>query len=244
MSVLDGLSRPMRLAGVVLIGVAAVAAIIGTATALSGGDNGQTAAPTSSSARPDAPGGVPAPGPSEPPGSQPGGPDPSGPPAKPGVPPEQPTTPGPGGPKGQPGDGQQAPPPGGPESRSDAPARGQAGTDSGGQAGNQQAAAAKWVTVRVYNNSTKQGLAQRAAEDFRKQGWNIAEFSNYSEGIIPTTTAYFRPGTDEETAAQALAKSFGMRVKPRFPGIADSSAGVIVIVTNDYGDASAAQRGG
>jgi hypothetical protein len=88
--------------------------------------------------------------------------------------------------------------------------------------------------VRVYNNSTIHGLAATAAEDFRASGWNVAEVSNYSAGIIPVTTAYYRPGTDEETAAKALAAEFGLRAEARFDGIKESSPGVIVIVTNNY----------
>jgi hypothetical protein len=95
-------------------------------------------------------------------------------------------------------------------------------------------AGAKWVQVRVYNNSTIKGLAAQAAADFRAGGWNVAEAANYPYGIIPTTTAYFTPGTDEETAARALAATFGMQAAPRFAGIQDASPGVIVIVTNDY----------
>jgi hypothetical protein len=92
------------------------------------------------------------------------------------------------------------------------------------------------VPVRVYNNSTIQGHAARAAEDFRRGGWRVDEVSNYSAGIIPTSTVYFRPGTDEEAAARALANRFDLRVEPRFAGIAQASPGLIVIVTNDYGN--------
>jgi hypothetical protein len=89
--------------------------------------------------------------------------------------------------------------------------------------------------VRVFNNGTVTGLAAQAARDFRDDGWNVVEVGNYSQGIIPTTTAYFRPGTNEEAAARAMAGKFNMRAEARFPGIAGSSPGVIVMITNDYG---------
>lgn len=89
--------------------------------------------------------------------------------------------------------------------------------------------------VRVYNNSTIQGLAARAADDFGRAGWRVEEISNYSAGIIPTSTVYFRPGTDEEAAARVLGNRFDLRIEPRFPGIEGASPGLIVIVTNDYG---------
>ena len=90
------------------------------------------------------------------------------------------------------------------------------------------------MTVRVFNNSTIKGLADRAAEDFRGSGWNVNEVGNYSQGIIPTTTAFYRPGTDEEAAAKQLAQEFGIKAEPRFEGIQSASPGVIVIVTKEY----------
>lgn len=88
--------------------------------------------------------------------------------------------------------------------------------------------------VRVYNNSTISGLAARASDDLRAAGWNVVESANYGAGTIPTSTVYYRQGTDEKAAAETLAAYFGMRVEPRFAGIAGSSPGIIVIVTNDY----------
>jgi hypothetical protein len=93
---------------------------------------------------------------------------------------------------------------------------------------------AKSVPVRVYNNSTIRGLAKEAADDIRADGWTVTEVGNYPDGIIRTSTVYFRPGTDEEAAARAIGAAFGMRVEPRFEGIEDSAPGVIVIVTNNY----------
>ena len=90
------------------------------------------------------------------------------------------------------------------------------------------------VPVRVYNNGTIKGLAQQAAADFRGAGWNVTTVDNYSQGIIATTTVYFRPGTDEEAAANSLGQAFHLRVMPRFDGIQAADPGVIVIITNDY----------
>jgi hypothetical protein len=89
----------------------------------------------------------------------------------------------------------------------------------------------------VYNNSKIKGLAAKAANDLRADGWQVTDVSNYPYGTIPTTTVYYRPGTDEEAAAKAIAATFDMKVEPRFEGIQDSPPGVIVIVTNDYGAA-------
>jgi len=88
--------------------------------------------------------------------------------------------------------------------------------------------------IRVYNNSTITGLAAQAADDFGRAGWQVDEVANF-RGLIPTSTVYYRPGTDEEAAARALANRFNLRVEPRFDGIAGAKPGLIVIVTNDYG---------
>jgi hypothetical protein len=88
--------------------------------------------------------------------------------------------------------------------------------------------------VRVYNNSTIDGLAARAASEFTRAGWPVEEVANYP-GRIPTSTVYYQPGTGQEAFAQRLASQFDLRVEPRFPGIERASSGLIVIVTNDYG---------
>ncbi|RRO17320.1 LytR family transcriptional regulator [Saccharopolyspora rhizosphaerae] len=90
------------------------------------------------------------------------------------------------------------------------------------------------IIVRVYNNSTISGLAHRAAEDLRKAGYQVPEVGNYSAGKIPTTTVFFRPGTDEERQARQLAARIGARAEARFDGIQDATPGLIAIITNDY----------
>ncbi|HTI28698.1 MAG TPA: LytR C-terminal domain-containing protein [Kutzneria sp.] len=88
--------------------------------------------------------------------------------------------------------------------------------------------------VRVYNNGTIPHLAEQAANDFRSAGYTVPTVGNYSQGIIATTTVYFRPGTAEEAEANAMAQAFHMRSMPRFDGIQSADPGVIVIITNDY----------
>ena len=89
------------------------------------------------------------------------------------------------------------------------------------------------VPVRVYNNSTIQGLAARAAADLTSAGYDVVAVSGY-QGKIPTSTVYYSPAPGEQDTAQAIGQKFGLRVEPRFPGIADASPGVIVIVTKDF----------
>jgi hypothetical protein len=177
-----GPARLGRVAGLVLLGIAVVAAVIGVVALFGDGGSDQGGAPQQSTPPASVPG--------QPTGQQPsptGLATPTGPQPPPPAPP--------------------APPP--PNTKA--------------------------TPVRVYNNGTVTGLAAQAARDFRADGWTVTEVDNYPEGIIPTTTVYFRPGTDEEAAARELATKFGMRAEPRFPGIADAPPGLIIMITNDYG---------
>jgi hypothetical protein len=201
MSVFSGMSRPMKAAGVALIGVAIIAAVIGGISALGGGDGSNEAGPSGTPTQPGTS--------SAPPST-----------SSSATPPSTSTS-------ASAGPSSPAPP-----STSSAP--GGATSAPPGQPGGDQQASNKWVTVRVFNNSTIKGLADRAAEDFRGDGWNVNEVSNYSQGVIPTTTAFYRPGTDEEAAAKQLAQEFGIKAEPRFEGIQSASPGVIVIVTKEY----------
>lgn len=197
-------SHPARAAGFALLGVALVALVIGVFTLFSGGDGDQTAAGTSSSQQPA--GSTSESAPVTPPAS-------SGeqPPATTSAAPPTTTAPA--------ATTTQAPPAG---------TTGAATPPPGGQP-----TAAK-PPVRVYNNSTIAGLAAKATEDVKRSGWDVAETGNYSQGQIPTTTVYYRPGTEEEESAKSLAAVMQARVEARFDGIEAAHPGIIVIVTNDY----------
>lgn len=203
MSLFSGLSRPMKAAGLALVGVAVIAAVIGGITLTTGGGDSDTATPpgttptTSDGATPPS-----SPGASSPPASSP--------PASSAPPSSAPAS---------------TPPP--------ASQPGQTGQPGPGQPGGDQQASHKWVTVRVYNNSTIQGLADKGAKDFRASGWNVTEIGPH-QGRLEKSAAYYRPGTDEEAAAKALALEFGIEALPRFEGIQSAAPGVIVILTKDY----------
>lgn len=100
---------------------------------------------------------------------------------------------------------------------------------SGGAGGS--AAVDKSVAVRVFNNSSITGLASKTADELKADGWNVAETGNYSEGQIPKTTVYYGDSASERQAAEAVASAIGATAEQRFPGIRNSSPGVIVIVT-------------
>jgi hypothetical protein len=183
-------SRPAKAAGFALLGVAAVALIIGVVSLFGGGDEpptagGTTTTPppqTTTSESPSTPASTP---------SAPAATTTTNPPAATTTPPPPVTQPG----------------------------------------------VAK-VPVRVYNNSTITGLAVRAADEVRANGWTVEGTGNYSQGTIPTTTVYYRPGTDEEASAKELAAVLRARAEARFDGIQSSAPGIILIVTNDFQGAS------
>lgn len=219
---------PLKVGGIALVGVAVIAAVIGLVTLGTGGGgsddgSGSTAAPPTASVAPatPAPGSgtdeVPLPSfPATPTELAPGG------------------TPAAGG-SGSGGSGAV----GGVGGASGAGGAGGASgaSDTGGVAGAGGVGgfeSAPTLPLRVYNNSTVEGLAARAASDFRNGGWTVTDTTGYPYGVIPSSTVYYRPGTSEQASADRLAQEYGLRVEPRFEGIQDASPGLIVIVTQDY----------
>ncbi|MFC5286929.1 LytR C-terminal domain-containing protein [Actinokineospora guangxiensis] len=189
--------RPARIAGLALLGVAAVATVLGVVTLIGGdGDSqaGQTTPPAATTTA-------------------------TAPPADTTTSAQAPTT--------------TAPPTTTTTTTTEAPATttseptAKPTTPGGGAPSSQD------EPVRVYNNSTVKGLADKAKADLEAAGWEVVEVGNH-QGRLYETTVYFRPGTGEEAAARALGKQFDLRVEPRFDGIADASPGVIVIVTKDW----------
>ncbi|WP_397517673.1 LytR C-terminal domain-containing protein [Rhodococcus oxybenzonivorans] len=100
-----------------------------------------------------------------------------------------------------------------------------------GASGTSASADASSVPVRVFNNSNVTGLAGQTATELTEAGWTVAETGNYSDGTISETTVYYGNSPAEKEAATQIAAELGATAKPRFAGIANSSAGVIVIVT-------------
>ncbi|MET9230843.1 LytR C-terminal domain-containing protein [Lentzea sp. NPDC003310] len=184
-------SRPAKAAGFALLGVAAVALVIGVVSLFGGGSSDTPPAAEGTSTAPPAASETSS---AQPPASTPPSSAPVTTTASPTVPPASSVVPPP--PVTQPG-------------------------------------VAK-APVRIYNNSTITGLASKASDEVRANGWAVEGTGNYSGGTIPTTTVYFRPGTEEEASAKELASVLRARVEPRFDGIQSSAPGIILIVTNDY----------
>lgn len=217
-----GSRSPLRLAGIALLGIGVVAAFAGLISTTQGDGDGTVAqAPTASAGvlEPSPPAALPT--------------EPAAAPTA--APTETPFVPGStaDGATGQDPAPEPAPAPApaaAPEQPPVIAAPAPAGDAASGPAGAQPVVR---VPLRVYNNSTVQGLAARAADGFRSAGWTVSEIGGY-QGRLLESAAYYRPGTDEEAAAKALAAEFGLAAKPRFAEIQGAHPGVIVILIKDY----------
>jgi len=220
-----GSRSPLRLGGIALLGVGVIAALAGLITTTQSGSTSTVAqAPTSSSAVLD-PTGQAAAAPAPEPAIASPAPDAgtAAPNATPFV-------------TGETGDGTAvgAAPPAAPEPAPAQPAAPPPAVAAPAPAPDADGSGAAREPLRIYNNSKIQGLAARAAGDFREAGWTVAEIGGYPGAVIPTSTVYYRPGTGEQAAAQEIGRAFGLRVEPRFSGIQSATPGVIVIVTKEY----------
>jgi hypothetical protein len=94
--------------------------------------------------------------------------------------------------------------------------------------------AVKSVPLIVLNNTTIQGLAQQAADQFKAGGWNVTSVGNLQNDII-STCAYFERGDPQaKAAAKALRQQYPTikRTKPKFPEL--PAGPVVVVLTPDY----------
>jgi len=92
-------------------------------------------------------------------------------------------------------------------------------------------AAVPKLPLTVLNNSTRGGLADRAARRFQAGGWPIKLTGNFT-GRVSATTVYYAPG--QLASAQLLQRSFAglTRVRPRFAGLPGS--GLTVVLTRSF----------
>jgi cytochrome c peroxidase len=84
--------------------------------------------------------------------------------------------------------------------------------------------------IRVYNISSQQGLAGRAADQLKEGGYNVTEVDNLSLPNVSATTVYFGNGPGEHETADAVGQLLKAPVQPRIPEVADQPPGVIVVV--------------
>ena len=107
-----------------------------------------------------------------------------------------------------------------------------ASTTQSADAGENSAALLR-VPVRVYNNSTVDGLAATTADQLRAEGWTVTDALNYDSGQVPQSAVYYGTAPGEREAAEKVAQELGFAAEPRFEGILDAPPGVIVILAGD-----------
>ncbi len=86
--------------------------------------------------------------------------------------------------------------------------------------------------MTVLNNSTRTGLADRAAARFARAGWPVRQVGNF-RGQLRATTVYYEPG--QRAAAQRFASTFRgvARVLPRASNI-PGPRGLVVVLTRGF----------
>jgi len=91
--------------------------------------------------------------------------------------------------------------------------------------------AANQAEVRVYNISSKEGVASRTRDELTAAGFKVTDVGNLSLSDVTTTTVYYADADDEHATADAVGQKLGAPVQPRIPALTNQPPGVIVLVT-------------
>jgi hypothetical protein len=92
-------------------------------------------------------------------------------------------------------------------------------------------APANQAEVRVYNISSKEGVAARTKDQLTSAGFNVTKTDNLQVPDVSVTTVYYSDADDEHATADAVGQKLGAPVQPRIPALKDQPPGVIVLVT-------------
>jgi LytR cell envelope-related transcriptional attenuator len=85
--------------------------------------------------------------------------------------------------------------------------------------------------VRVYNISSKEGVAARTKDQLTAAGFKVTDVGNLSVSDVSSTTVYYTDADDEHATADAVGQKLGAPVQPRIPALTNEPPGVIVLVT-------------
>ena len=91
--------------------------------------------------------------------------------------------------------------------------------------------AANQTEIRIYNISTKEGVAGRAKDQLTSAGFNVTKTDNLQVPDVSVTTVYYSDADDEHATADAVGQKLGAPVQPRIPALSSQPPGVIVLVT-------------
>lgn len=92
-------------------------------------------------------------------------------------------------------------------------------------------APANQAEVRIYNISSKEGVAAHAKDQLTSAGFKVTEVGNLTAPDVTATTVYFSDAEGEHATADAVGQKLGAPVQPRIPALKDQPPGVIVLVT-------------
>jgi hypothetical protein len=93
---------------------------------------------------------------------------------------------------------------------------------------------AQKLPLVVLNNTTTNGLAAQAKDQFEAGGWTVTSYGNYQNDII-STCAYYDPNVaGAQASAEALRTQFPAikRVVAKFPEL--PAGPIVVVLTTDY----------
>lgn len=90
---------------------------------------------------------------------------------------------------------------------------------------------ANQAEVRVYNISSKEGVAAHTKDQLTGAGFKVTEVGNLPIPDVAATTVYYTDADDEHATADAVGKNLSAPVQPRIPALTNQPPGVIVLVT-------------
>lgn len=85
--------------------------------------------------------------------------------------------------------------------------------------------------VRIYNVTSKEGIAARARDQLTAAGFKVTEVGNMQGTDIAATTVYYGDTEGERATAESVGQKLGAPVEPRIDAIKSQAPGVIVLVT-------------
>lgn len=84
--------------------------------------------------------------------------------------------------------------------------------------------------MRVYNISSKEGVAARTGDELKAAGFKVTDVTNLTVADVTATTVYYTDADGEKATADAVGQKLGAPVERRIAALADQPAGVIVLV--------------
>ena len=84
--------------------------------------------------------------------------------------------------------------------------------------------------VRVYNISSKEGVAAHTKDQLAAAGFKVTEVGNLPVPDVSATTVYYTDADGEHATADAVGQKLQAPVEARIPALASQPPGVIVLV--------------